>query len=355
MRQRDELNAILDRRLRARRLGGRVSLASAALAIAFSTVASAHKPSDSYLSLDATSMQGSWDIALRDLDDAIGVDADGNGAVTWGELRQRESVLTAWAFSRLAVKSDGAACKLQPLGLAVDDLSDGAYAVLRFSLGCARPKATLSVQYSLLFDLDPTHRGLLRVISAAGVTSAVLGPDTASANISIAAPGALHFAAQGALALFKQVWAMFILVALLLRRYPRKERVATVVSFALALSIVLVLSGLLTSLHPAPRVLQAAVPLSLVLVALNLAWPLLRERLWALSFALGLLHGFDFAQRFAAIPLAGASVARALPGFNLGLVVTITAITLLVSAIGEAVQSGLRAPREYARAGSSSQ
>ena len=76
MRQRDELNAILDCRLRARRLGGRVSLASAALAIAFSTVASAHKPSDSYLSLDATSMQGSWDIALRDLDDAIGVDAE---------------------------------------------------------------------------------------------------------------------------------------------------------------------------------------------------------------------------------------------------------------------------------------
>jgi len=47
--------------------------------------AQAHKPSDSYLSLkvEGDSVQGRWDIALRDLDYAIGLDANDDGAITW--------------------------------------------------------------------------------------------------------------------------------------------------------------------------------------------------------------------------------------------------------------------------------
>ncbi len=316
-------------RVRGRRVARFASRAAGLLAAAFASATLAHKPSDSYLSLDAASMQGSWDIALRDLDDAISLDADGDGAVTWGELRGRESVLTAWALSRLAVQSDGVACKLRPLGLAVDAHSDGAYAVLRFSLDCAKPQATLSVHYSLLFDLDPTHRGLLRVTSPAGVTTAVLGPDSPSATLQIAPPGALRFAARGALTLFSQLSALLVLLALLLRRHPLRERATTAAAFALALSLVLALSGV-TSLHLAPRALQAAVLLSVALAALNLARPLVSGRLWTLAFALGLLHGFDFARRFAAVPLSGASIARALPGFNLGLVLAVAAVALVV-------------------------
>ena len=48
--------------------------------------ASAHKPSDSYLTmrLEADRVAGRWDIALRDLDWALGLDANGDGAITWG-------------------------------------------------------------------------------------------------------------------------------------------------------------------------------------------------------------------------------------------------------------------------------
>ena len=51
-----------------------------------SSLAWAHKPSDSYLSLTVQQVrvEGRWDIALRDLDDAIGLDGDGNGEITWG-------------------------------------------------------------------------------------------------------------------------------------------------------------------------------------------------------------------------------------------------------------------------------
>ena len=51
--------------------------------------AAAHKSSDSYLSPPprAGGTSGQWDIALRDLDYAIGIDSDNDGVITWGELR----------------------------------------------------------------------------------------------------------------------------------------------------------------------------------------------------------------------------------------------------------------------------
>src|SRR5256885_1983979 len=101
-------------------------------------VAHAHKPSDSYLSLfaDGRSLRGQWDIALRDLEYAVGLDGDGNGAITWGELKSKRGEVEAYALSRLKVLADGKACSIAPAELLVDDHSDGAYAVLRFSAEC---------------------------------------------------------------------------------------------------------------------------------------------------------------------------------------------------------------------------
>ena len=57
--------------------------------------AAAHKASDSYLRLtvDAAGLAGQWDIALRDLERAVGLDADRDGTVTWGELKQRQAAI----------------------------------------------------------------------------------------------------------------------------------------------------------------------------------------------------------------------------------------------------------------------
>ena len=52
--------------------------------MSLTNTALAHKPSDSYLILkiDGAKVQGQWDIALRDLDFAIGLDGNGNGEIT---------------------------------------------------------------------------------------------------------------------------------------------------------------------------------------------------------------------------------------------------------------------------------
>ncbi len=67
----------------------------------------AHKPSDSYLSLavQGDHIEGQWDIALRDLDNAIGLDSDGSGELTWGEVRDKHGEISAYALSHLALSA----------------------------------------------------------------------------------------------------------------------------------------------------------------------------------------------------------------------------------------------------------
>jgi hypothetical protein len=80
--------------------------------LALTQIAHAHKPSDAYLALstDGAIVAGQWDIALRDLDFAVGLDAAGDGAITWGEVKARREDIIAYAMSRLTIAADGDGC-----------------------------------------------------------------------------------------------------------------------------------------------------------------------------------------------------------------------------------------------------
>ena len=120
--------------------------------------AQAHKPSDSYLTLTvkAAATSGQWDIALRDLDFALTLDADGNGEITWGEVRARHADIAAYATQRLQVTADDKACTVEVGTQQIDEHTDGRYSVLPLSLQCevASP-TTLALTYTLFADLDP--------------------------------------------------------------------------------------------------------------------------------------------------------------------------------------------------------
>ncbi|HEV7821512.1 MAG TPA: HupE/UreJ family protein, partial [Burkholderiales bacterium] len=141
----------------------------------------AHKPSDSYLSVsvDGDKLRGQWDIALRDLDFAIGLDSNGDGDITWGEVRSRHNDIAAYALARLTATLDGVACPLKVSQHMVDLHSDGTYTVMRFEGDCVKPGATLELGYNLFFDLDPQHKGLLRLQYAGTTRTAIFSPDTA--------------------------------------------------------------------------------------------------------------------------------------------------------------------------------
>ena len=99
------------RTLAARWITQRATLC-AALVLVAAPFAHAHESSLAFLTLDVDGgrVEGRWDVALRDLEDAVGLDTNGDRAVTWGEVEARRDAVLAYAQSKLALAADGEPC-----------------------------------------------------------------------------------------------------------------------------------------------------------------------------------------------------------------------------------------------------
>ena len=309
----------------------------------------AHKASDSYLVLDVQGrvVTGQWDIALRDIDFALGLDADGNGEITWGELRARHADIAAWALSRLALQRAGE-CSMQVQQQLFDQHTDGGYTVLKLAGTCPAATGDLVLNYRLLFELDALHRGLLR-LGLDGLThSAVLAPDSGAQRFVTTEVSRLRQFRQYLVEGVWHIWIGFdhilfllalLLPSVLLHAGGRWHGVArlrealvqvlwVVTSFTLAHSITLSLAALgLVSLPS--RLVESAIALSVLLAAANNLWPLVEHRRWVVAFGFGLIHGFGFASVLAELGLPQETLVLSLVGFNLGVEVGQLAIVAL--------------------------
>ncbi len=150
--------------------------------------AGAHSASDAYLTLDAQadgSVRGQWDIALRDLDFALRLDDDGDGNITWGEVRRHQPAVGRYALERLTLSADGRPCKVTLLKQMIDRHADGAYAALFFEARCTGSPARLTLAYRLFFDIDPSHRAILVAHAGADTATAVLAPQNAKVDLKL--------------------------------------------------------------------------------------------------------------------------------------------------------------------------
>ncbi|MGK5028687.1 HupE/UreJ family protein [Janthinobacterium sp. DSP2-3-3] len=300
--------------------------------------AQAHKPSDSYVSLSVHGQQieGQWDIALRDLDFAIGLDGNGDGALTWDEIRARHEAIAAYALQRLQVASDQGACPLIAVEQLIDHHTDGAYNVLRFQAACpGGALANVHVGYSLFADLDPQHKGLLKINSDGATQTAIFDPDNPRQTLSLAAPERL---AQFGAYVKHGIWHIWIgydhilfLLSLLLpavllpglREQQHGLKAAfvdvlkVVTAFTLAHSITLSLASLSLISLPS-RWVESAIAASVILAALNNLLPLFRGKRPLAAFAFGLIHGFGFASVLRDLGLPQGSLLASLLGFNVG-------------------------------------
>jgi hypothetical protein len=298
----------------------------------------AHKASDSYLVVDVkgNAITAQWDIALRDIDFALGLDRDGNAEITWGELRARQSDVSAWALSRLALTRSGS-CPLQMTSLQVDEHTDGGYAVLHLVGVCPGATGALGLQYRLLFDLDSLHRGLLRLTLDGDTHTTVISPTSGAMQFVVTQTSRWEQFNQYLIEGIWHIWIGFdhilFLLSLLLpavlvlemRRWQGvnsfglafREVLWVVTSFTAAHSITLSLAALgLVSLPS--RLVESAIALSVMLAAANNLWPVVQHRRWLVAFGFGLIHGFGFASVLAELGLPVDALALSLLGFNAG-------------------------------------
>ena len=154
----------------------------------------AHSASDAYLNLtvdkttqwDKLVVHGQWDIALRDLEFVLKLDDDGDGRLTWGEVRHHQSAIEHYAYGYLHLDGGpGNTCAVKPTRQMVDSHADGAYVALFFDVQCTRVPTKLTLVYNLFFAIDPSHRGIVVMRSGANLATAVLSPQNAKIELTL--------------------------------------------------------------------------------------------------------------------------------------------------------------------------
>jgi len=327
-----------------------------AVLLSVSGFAHAHKSSGSYLTIEVApqSISGRWDIALRDLDFALGLDQDGNGELTWGEVRARHADIAELAKNHLGLKSNGQDCQLEIGPQQIDEHSDGAYSVLPLLFQCPNTAQRLEVDYTLFADIDPQHRGLFNFRVGGQSQTAVLGGDRPiqqfdiDASTQSAAAGGWQALLQFGLQGLWHIWIGFdhilFLLSLLLPavlvfrsriwmpaegfRQGSMEVLKVVTAFTVAHSITLTVATLQWMVLPS-RLVESTIAASVVLAALNNVWPLFQGQRWTVAFLFGLIHGFGFASVLTDLGLPSSALLLALFGFNLGVEVGQLAIVVV--------------------------
>ena len=329
----------------------------------YCTAASAHKSSDSYLNLRVAGAEitAKWDIALRDLDDAIGVDDNLDGHVTWDEVQAHTKDIAAYALKRLALASGDQPCPLEHTGTLIDQHSDGGYVVLELKAACPAAVATLSITYSLLFDIDSQHRGLLNLQRDGLISTLVFSPEHRTLQATAApASGFLSYIREGVWHIWQGYDHILFLLALLLPavlvRTPKGWRPAprfrtafvnvlkTVTAFTVAHSITLSCAALGVIAVPS-RLVESTIAASVAIAALNNVVPLFRDRTWMVAFVFGLVHGLGFANVLFELGLPREALYSALIGFNVGVEIGQLAIVGVFLPVAYA----LRPTRLYSR------
>lgn len=303
-----------------------------------SATAWAHKPSDSYLVLtvDKAMPKVQLDIALRDLDFAIGLDRNGDGQITWYELRQAQSLIQSYVFSRLDITANGQACKPSVQQLMFNEHVDGGYAVLMLVLDCGKAHAPYSINYRLFFDVDRLHRSVVTYKNADANSTMVLSADkrevTFAAGVS-AWKQWLSFVHEGIGHIGMGFDHILFLLSLLLpavmilqdRRWQPAasfrdvflDTAGIVTAFTVAHSITLTLAVYHIISLPS-RWVESLIALSVIVAAINNLYPVVHRRRWLLTFAFGLIHGFGFASALAELGLGQRSLLLSISGFNIG-------------------------------------
>lgn len=318
------------------------------------SAAQAHKASDSYLQLDATDhgLSVRWDIALRDLDAALDLDINEDGKLTWAEVRAALPRIQAYALARITIEG----CTLRPIRQALERRNDGTYAVLFLSSDCLLVKPP-AIAYTLLREVDPTHRGIARIARPGTPLQLSLLDPTHPAALTTptrttAASSGWGFLGDGIRHILSGYDHVLFLLCLLLpsvmRRTPDGWRpverlsqavlpvVGIVSAFTVAHSITLGLAATqVVSLSPA--FIEPAIAVTIILAALDNVWPIFPVRRVVVTFLFGLIHGFGFAGVLTELNLPTADFAWALLEFNVGLelgqlliVVSVTALLFVL-------------------------
>jgi hypothetical protein len=350
---------------------------AAVVLLACATNALAHKGSDAYLDIQpvppasGSAAAASADthrfvlsVALRDLDQLMPVDGNGDAQITWAEVKAATPRILQWLGQTVRLDEAHAppsgntvsACVLHWQADGLDRRGDGTYLRTAATATCPWAQA-LDVRYTLFREQDATHRLLVsgRIGNTELLTTA--SPQQGDAvRLRAAKTGAAGTetpdaqpAGSNRINVLRDYFVLgmhhllagydhlaFLLALVLpLRLSLRRPRVGgdlqampgdgprwvalltTITAFTIGHSITLILATLGWT-QASPSWVEPVIALSVgVTAALNLR-PIPRLRTELLALVFGMVHGYGFAGLMQEAAAPGGLLPWALAGFNLG-------------------------------------
>ena len=310
------------------------------LILALPRFASAHRSSDSYVSLviAGESANIEIEIALTDLEVVLALDADHNGVIVWSELQQKEDGLKSYVTSHIALTTSGTPIPLELQELVPGNHPSGAYAVLKYAARIPTDTQEVTLRYQLLFEHDPQHRGLLTYTKNGETALRVLGPDKPVITLQLhelqknSVETSIEFVHEGIWHIWLGYDHVLFLLSLLFPAVLVRERggwhgvsnfgsafwkiFGIVTSFTLAHTLTLAAATFGLVEIPS-RIVESLIAASVCIAALNNLFPIIRRE-YIITFVFGLVHGLGFASVLSEMQLSGSNLVPGLLGFNLG-------------------------------------
>jgi hypothetical protein len=295
-------------------------------------VANAHQLSTAYLNASVAGdgvLSGELQLALFDLQRAVGLDVNKNGELTWQEALSRQSHVQAWAKKSLDIASNEQACELSFAGqLQLDSHFNENYLVLPITAVCAAD-TDLTISYRGIFDIDSEHKLLLNISSKHGAFSRVLGRDNQTIQLSANSSWNTfkEYVKQGVIHIWIGMDHILFLLCLLFavmlhtnKELPVKRIIYKVLSIVTAFTLAHSLTLGATAMgwiQFSSRWVEVGIALSVLLSAFNNIYPLVTRITW-ITFAFGLLHGMGFASVLLELGVPASRQFLSILAFNLG-------------------------------------
>lgn len=316
--------------------------------VGYAPLAVSHAGSASYVefSRDAEEWRAQLDVPLADVAEEFQLDRDGDGALSWGEVLDAETVLNTAYAQRLSLDSSRGTCRAAGFGrLDLVRRATGTHLRLQQRYGQQEGcTADAIVNATAWLAALPEHGVYLTRADVADQVTLLSG-SVATAPLAVDATRATALAnAQRFLLLgFEHLvtgYDHLAFLGLLLLGIARTRavrnatasvalleaaRIVTAFTIAHSLTLALAATGVV-SLPVAPVELAIAASIVVTAAAVALGWG--GALGWRVAFAFGLVHGFGFANLLGEL-LTGGSLAIPLALFNVGLELGQLALVIL--------------------------
>ena len=310
-----------------------------------------------YLKIYDDKITGRFEIILDDLNRALSKDMP-NTLITKETLDEHLSEVHQYFKTHVLFKADGKPLPFEFTGIDTLKAKKKLFILLEFNL--TEEKATpdvIDVDYSVMFDVDPSHTGMVlieqywrgNIFNNEMSPSLVFSSSNRSQQLDLSNYTMLRGFAGIVKLGIKHIWlgidhVLFLIALILPAAMFRRERYwEPVTEFRSALFYVVKIVTLFTIAHTMtlslaafkvvdlpPRVVESVIAISIAAAALDILFPVFKNKIGWVVFIFGLFHGFGFASVLAHLGVLGEHMALSLFGFNLGVEIGQIAVILVI-------------------------